>query len=119
VAAWVAAALAEGSVVVAAAAAAAVVVAAHAADIGRLTAQREDEVRDALHRALALLDELQQPAAKKLLDDRGIDPDSGRPTTGAQSAKGASSGDDGDDDASGGSDSGSGGGEMESGERRK
>ena len=45
----------------------------HAGDTSRLTSERNDEVRDALKRAFALLDADQQDAARKLLADRDIE----------------------------------------------
>ena len=45
----------------------------------RLTEQRADDVRDAIHRAMALLQPAQQQAATKVLADHDIDVDAGRP----------------------------------------
>jgi hypothetical protein len=50
------------------------------ANMSRLTEARAADVRDALQRAMVVLDPGQQEAAKKLLDDRGVDVDAGRPT---------------------------------------
>lgn len=51
----------------------------HAADLSRLTEQRAGDVRDAIARALAALDDAQQAKAKQILDDKGVDVDAGRP----------------------------------------
>jgi hypothetical protein len=71
----------------------------HSADISRLTEERASELHDGLQRAFAVLDELQLTAAKKLLDDKGIDLDTGGSTTthpGEAKSEGESEG--GDDD---------------------
>ena len=44
------------------------------------TEVRADDVRDALARAFTVLDPAQQETAKRVLSDRGVDLDAGRPT---------------------------------------
>ena len=44
----------------------------------RNTEERADDVRDALARALQLLDPTQREIAKRVLDDHGVDLDAGR-----------------------------------------
>jgi len=55
------------------------------------TEVRADDVRDALARAFTVLDPAQQETAKRVLSDRGVDLDAGRPTAPA-SAQEAGSG---------------------------
>jgi hypothetical protein len=50
-----------------------------AADVNRLTDQRTAAVREALQRALAVLDPAQQPIAKRVLSDHGVDVDTDHP----------------------------------------
>ncbi len=71
------------------------------ADAGRLTEARASDVRDALHRAFAILDDTQRTAATKLLDDHGVDLDAGRPTAAKAAAPTEAGGDDTSDDGSG------------------
>jgi len=49
----------------------------HAGDVARLSNQRSAEVKDALTRAFAILDDTQQTAAKKLLADHDVDVETG------------------------------------------
>jgi hypothetical protein len=46
--------------------------------INRLTEERRDDVRDALQRAFALFNPAQQAIAKRVLDDHGVDLDTGK-----------------------------------------
>jgi hypothetical protein len=52
----------------------------YAPSTAQTTESRADDVRDAITRALALLDDTQRAAATKLLDSHGVDVDAGRPT---------------------------------------
>jgi hypothetical protein len=72
----------------------------YAADIGKLTEERAADVRDAIAQAMAVLDPVQRVMARKLLDERGIDTDAGRPVAGsAAHGSGADDGGGGDDGA--------------------
>jgi hypothetical protein len=45
----------------------------HGASVAAVTAERQADVRQALERAMAVLDPVQRVLARKLLDDRGVD----------------------------------------------
>jgi hypothetical protein len=53
------------------------------------TEARADDVRDALARAFTILDPGQQQIARRVLTDRGVDLDAGRPTAPAERAPGS------------------------------
>jgi len=54
--------------------------------VNRVTEERAADVRDAIDRALALLDVVQRVMAKRVLTDHGVDLDAGRPAAGAPKA---------------------------------
>jgi hypothetical protein len=70
----------------------------HAADIGRLTEQRTAAVKDAMAQAMAVLDSVQRLIARKLLEERGVDVEGGKP---AVEEKGESEDGSGGEDGSG------------------
>lgn len=51
------------------------------------TEERADDVRAAIERAFAVLDPAQQPIAKRVLSDHGVDVDAGRPEPGHSEAE--------------------------------
>jgi hypothetical protein len=51
------------------------------------TEERADDVRAALEQAFAVLDPAQQPIAKRVLSDHGVDVDAGRPEPGHSEAE--------------------------------
>jgi hypothetical protein len=57
-----------------------------AATANRKTEERADDVREAIEQALAVLDPAQQPIAKRVLSDHGVDVDAGRPEPGHSEA---------------------------------
>ena len=59
---------------------------ASADTVNRVTETRAADVRDAIDRALALLDVVQRVMAKRVLTDHGVDLDAGRPTARAAGA---------------------------------
>jgi hypothetical protein len=62
--------------------------AASADTIGRVTEERAADVRDAIDRALALMDVVQRVIARRVLTDHGVDLDAGRPTAASKAGSG-------------------------------
>jgi hypothetical protein len=60
--------------------------AASADTVNRITEERAADVRDAIDRALALLDIVQRVMAKRVLTDHGVDLDAGRPAAATSKA---------------------------------
>jgi hypothetical protein len=58
-----------------------------AAAANRKTEDRADDVRAAIEQAFAVLDPAQQPIAKRVLSDHGVDVDAGRPEPGHSEAE--------------------------------
>lgn len=58
-----------------------------AADVNRKTEERADDVHEAIERAFAVLDPAQQPIAKQVLSDHGVEVDAGRPEAGHSGAE--------------------------------
>jgi hypothetical protein len=61
--------------------------AASTAVAGGKTEERADDVRAAIEQAFAVLDPAQQPIAKRVLSDHGVDLDAGRPEPGHPEAE--------------------------------
>jgi hypothetical protein len=78
--------------------------------INRVTEERAADVRDAIDRALALMDVVQRVIAKRVLTEHGVDLDAGRPAAGSKAGSGEPSGepDDTEPDEPDGAGSGSG-----------
>ena len=66
--------------------------AASADTIGRVTEQRAADVREAIDRALAVMDVVQRVIARRVLTDHGVDLDAGRPAAASKAGSGESSG---------------------------
>jgi hypothetical protein len=79
--------------------------AASADTLNRVTEERAADVRDAIDRALAVMDVVQRVMAKRVLTDHGVDLDAGRP--GAASKAGSGEPDDTEPDEPDGAGSGS------------
>jgi len=62
--------------------------AASADTINRVTEERAADVRDAIDRALALMDVVQRVIAKRVLTDHGVDLDAGRPAAASKAGSG-------------------------------
>jgi hypothetical protein len=65
---------------------------ASADTVNRVTEERAADVRDAIDRALAVLDVVQRVMAKRVLTDRGVDLDAGRPAAASKAGAGERSG---------------------------
>jgi hypothetical protein len=66
--------------------------AASADTINRVTEDRAADVREAIDRALALMDVVQRVIAKRVLTDHGVDLDAGRPAAASKAGSGEPSG---------------------------
>ncbi len=66
--------------------------AASADTLNRVTEERAADVRDAIDRALALMDVVQRVVAKRVLTEHGVDLDAGRPAAGSKAGSGEPSG---------------------------
>lgn len=66
--------------------------AASADTINRITEERAADVRDAIDRALAVMDVVQRVIAKRVLTDHGVDLDAGRPAAATRAGSGEPTG---------------------------
>jgi hypothetical protein len=66
--------------------------AASADTVNRITEDRAADVRDAIDRALAVMDVVQRVIAKRVLTDHGVDLDAGRPAAASKAGSGEPSG---------------------------
>jgi len=67
--------------------------------VNRITEERAADVRAAIDRALAVMDVVQRVIAKRVLTERGVDLDAGRPAAGTKVGSGESAGEPDDGDA--------------------
>ena len=83
--------------------------AASADTVNRVTEERAADVRDAIDRALAVMDVVQRVIAKRVLTDHGVDLDAGRPAAASKAGSGEPTGepDDAEPDEPDGAGSGS------------
>jgi hypothetical protein len=80
--------------------------AASADTLNRVTEERAADVRDAIDRALALLDVVQRVVAKRVLTEHGVDLDAGRPAAAGKAGSGEPDDDEPDEPDGAGSGSG-------------